>query len=154
MLLAMILVALVRIRLAAAPLERDEGEYAYAGQLILRGVPPYQLAYNMKFPGTYYAYALILAVFGETARGIHLGLLVVDAATTFLLFLLGRRLIGAFGPRLARPRSPFSRSTAGRSGSSPTRRTSSSCRLSAGFWCCFARVTRSVGFRFGWRAGS
>ena len=97
----MVLVALVRVRLSAAPLERDEGEYAYAGQLILRGVPPYELVYNMKFPGTYYAYALILALFGESARGIHLGLLVVDAATTFLLFLLGRRLIGAFGASIA-----------------------------------------------------
>lgn len=96
-----VLVALVRLRLADAPLERDEGEYAYAGQLILRGVPPYQLAYNMKFPGTYYAYALIMALFGQTARGIHLGLLVVDAATTYLLFRLGRRLIGAFGASVA-----------------------------------------------------
>lgn len=38
-----------------APLERDEGEYAYAGQLMLQGIPPYQLAYNMKLPGTYAA---------------------------------------------------------------------------------------------------
>ena len=53
------LVALVRLRVAAVPLERDEGEYAYAGQLILKGIPPYQLAYNMKFPGTYYAYSLV-----------------------------------------------------------------------------------------------
>jgi len=31
----------IRLRLLAVPLERDEGEYAYAGQLILQGVPPY-----------------------------------------------------------------------------------------------------------------
>ena len=41
----------IRIRLLGIPLERDEGEYAYAGQLILQGIPPYKLAYNMKFPG-------------------------------------------------------------------------------------------------------
>jgi len=29
----------------------------------------------MKWPGTYVAYAVIMAVFGETAAGIHLGLL-------------------------------------------------------------------------------
>lgn len=98
---AMLFAALVRLRLADVPLERDEGEYAYAGQLILRGIAPYQLAYNMKFPGTYYAYSLILALFGETARGIHIGLLVVDAATTFVIFLLGRRLLGAFGGAIA-----------------------------------------------------
>jgi hypothetical protein len=74
------------------PLERDEGEYAYAGQLILQGVPPYRLAYNMKLPGTYAAYAAIMALFGQTPRGIHLGLLLVNVATAVLLFLLARRL--------------------------------------------------------------
>jgi hypothetical protein len=92
----LVFVALVRLRVADVPLERDEGEYAYAGQLILQGVPPYQLAYNMKFPGTYYAYSAILAVFGQTAWGIHVGLLVVNAATTLVLFFLGRRLVGNF----------------------------------------------------------
>jgi hypothetical protein len=94
---AMFLAALVRLRVADVPLERDEGEYAYAGQLILQGIPPYQLAYNMKFPGTYYAYSLILALFGQSAWGIHVGLLLVNAATTIVLFFLGRRLLGAFG---------------------------------------------------------
>src|SRR3954447_14364869 len=68
------LAAFIRIRLLEMPLERDEGEYAYAGQLMLQGIPPYKLAYNMKLPGTYAAYAIIMAAFGETARGIHLGL--------------------------------------------------------------------------------
>ena len=36
----------VRWRLLGMPLERDEGEYAYAGQLLLQGIPPYQLAWN------------------------------------------------------------------------------------------------------------
>ena len=76
------------------PLERDEGEYAYAGQLILQGVPPYQLAYNMKLPGTYAAYAGILAIFGQTPAAVHDGTLLVNAATTFLIFLLALRLFG------------------------------------------------------------
>jgi len=87
------LVIAIRIRLLDIPLERDEGEYAYAGQLILQGIPPYKLAYNMKFPGTYAAYALIMAIFGQTIVGIHLGLLLINAATILLIFLLGRRLI-------------------------------------------------------------
>ena len=37
------------------PLERDEGEYAYIGQLILRGEIPYVAAHSMKLPGVYYA---------------------------------------------------------------------------------------------------
>jgi 4-amino-4-deoxy-L-arabinose transferase-like glycosyltransferase len=93
-LLVLALVAVIRVRLLSFPLERDEGEYAYAGQLILQGIPPYDIAYNMKLPGTYAAYALILAMFGQTTEGIHLGLLMVNGAAIVLMFLLGRRLFG------------------------------------------------------------
>jgi len=91
---AIVLSAAVRLRLAEVPLERDEGEYAYAGQLLLHGTPPYVLAYNMKFPGVYYANAAILAAFGSTPRAIRIGLLLVNAASILLLFALGRRLLG------------------------------------------------------------
>jgi hypothetical protein len=94
--LLVLLTAAIRIHLLDAPFERDEGEYAYAGQLILEGVPPYAEVYNMKMPGIYGAYALIMAVFGQTHGGIHLGLLLVNAATTVLLFLLVKRLYGPF----------------------------------------------------------
>jgi hypothetical protein len=89
------LVLAIRIRLLGIPLERDEGEYAYAGQLMLQGIPPYKLAYNMKFPGTYAAYAAIMSIFGQTIFGIHLGLLLVNAVTIALIFLLGRRLMNS-----------------------------------------------------------
>jgi len=93
-LLVILFFGLVRFRLRDMPLERDEGEYAYAGQLILQGIPPYQLAYNMKLPGTYAAYALILAAFGQTPAAIHMGLLLINAATIVLVYFLGRRLSG------------------------------------------------------------
>ena len=85
----------IRIRLLGIPLERDEGEYAYAGQLMLQGIPPYKLAYNMKFPGIYAAYAVIMSIFGQTIFAIHLGLLLVNAITIALIFLLGRRLMNS-----------------------------------------------------------
>ena len=78
----------LRFRLLDVPLERDEGEYAYAGQLILQGIPPYLHIYNMKMPGIHAAYASILAVFGQTQTGIHLGLLVINTLTIILVFLL------------------------------------------------------------------
>ncbi len=98
---ALVFVAYVRLRVADVPLERDEGEYAYAGQLILQGIPPYELAYNMKFPGIYYAYAAILALFGPTPGGIHLGLMVVNAATILLVWRFGRRILGEFAGAIA-----------------------------------------------------
>jgi len=90
--LVVLLFAGIRWRVREMPLERDEGEYAYAGQLILQGIPPYQLAYNMKLPGTYVAYAAILRTFGETAAGIHVGLMVVNGVATLMVFLLAGRL--------------------------------------------------------------
>ena len=87
--------AVVRLRLRDMPLERDEGEYAYAGQLILQGVPPYTLAYNMKLPGTYLAYAAIMAAFGQTPTAVHIGLLLVNALTTVMLFFLAKRVFDA-----------------------------------------------------------
>ena len=93
--LAILLTLVVRVRLRDMPLERDEGEYAYAGQLILQGVPPYKDAFNMKLPGTYVAYAASMAVFGKTSTGVHLGLAVVNVATIWLMFLLGKKLLDA-----------------------------------------------------------
>ncbi len=87
--------AVIRFRLRTMPLERDEGEYAYMGQQLLHGIPPYKLAANMKLPGTYIAYALIMAIFGETAAGIHLGMILVTTAASFFVFLLGKRLHGS-----------------------------------------------------------
>jgi 4-amino-4-deoxy-L-arabinose transferase-like glycosyltransferase len=93
LLLVIAFTAGIRLRLMDLPLERDEGEYAYAGQLMLQGAPPYQLAYNMKLPGTYLAYAAIMAVFGETTASIHLGLTLVNAGTIVLVFVLARKLL-------------------------------------------------------------
>jgi hypothetical protein len=62
------------------------------GQLILKSIPPYELGYNMKLPGTYYMYALIMWIFGETVTGIHTGLLLCDVATMILIVAVFRRL--------------------------------------------------------------
>jgi len=93
-LLVIVFFAFVRLRLRNMPLERDEGEYAYMGQLMLQGIPPYQLASNMKLPGTYAAYAAIMAVFGETAGGIRIGLMLVTTVAAVLIFSLGKYLYG------------------------------------------------------------
>ncbi|HTZ38912.1 MAG TPA: glycosyltransferase family 39 protein [Syntrophales bacterium] len=96
LILMILFTAVVRLRLLDIPLERDEGEFAYMGQLLLQGIPPYQISYNMKLPGIYAAYALMMLVFGQTAAGIHLGLLVVNAATIVLVYLLTLRLFDRF----------------------------------------------------------
>ena len=89
-----LVIALLRIRLLSFPLERDEGEFGFVAQQILNGIPPFQETWNMKFPGTYYAYAVIIAVFGQTAESIHVGLMIVNLLTTVFLFLLTRKISG------------------------------------------------------------
>ena len=93
MVATIVIVAAVRLRLLNLPLERDEGEYACAGQLMLQGIPPYELAYNMKFPGTYAGYAVIMALFGPTPAGIHFGVLCLTTLTALMLFWLGKKVL-------------------------------------------------------------
>jgi hypothetical protein len=100
-LLVLVFIGFIRVLLLDMPLERDEGEYAYAGQLMLQGIPPYELAYNMKLPETYLAYALGMAVFGETSAGVHLTLLAANALTIVFVFLLARKLFGVMAGLVA-----------------------------------------------------
>lgn len=95
LLLVMVGVVILRVRWLSVPLERDEGEYAYMGQLMLRGIPPFREAYNMKLPGTHASYALIEAVVGQSVEGLRVGFLLVDLATIVAVFWLGRILFGA-----------------------------------------------------------
>lgn len=94
-LLILLASAAVRLRLLDVPLDRDEGEYAYIGSLLLEGIPPYAQAYNMKMPGTYAVYAVLLTLFGRTAAAVHIGLLIATSVSTILVFLLARRLFDA-----------------------------------------------------------
>jgi len=96
------LTCFVRFRFLGVPLERDEGEYAYmAWQLLLNGALPYTETISLKLPGIHFVYVIILAIFGETPSSIHLALLFTNIATSFLIFLLGKRFydgsVGIFG---------------------------------------------------------
>ena len=98
---ALLFVIFVRWRLREMPLERDEGGFAYLGQLLLQGIPPFQLAWDIKPPGLYLAYSAMMAMFGQSAAGIHLGLLAVNLATIGLVFLLTRDLFDPLTGSLA-----------------------------------------------------
>jgi len=87
-------VSLARAIHLAFPLERDEGEFGYIAQQLLHGVPVYLSAYTQKLPGAYWMYELFLLLFGQSAVGIHLGLLLTNAATMALIFLTLRKSHG------------------------------------------------------------
>ena len=66
------------------------------GQLIQQGFPPYSLAYNMKLPGTYFMYAFVMSIFGQTTSGIHLGLMVINCLTILLVYKVSAKLVNSF----------------------------------------------------------
>jgi hypothetical protein len=92
--LLLAIVRAIRWRLLGFPLERDDGEYAYMGRVILEGGSRYGEAANMKWPETCLAYAVTMGIFGQTTVGSHTGLLLVSIASSLLLFGLGRRVGG------------------------------------------------------------
>ncbi|HUY34762.1 MAG TPA: hypothetical protein VMV69_18600 [Pirellulales bacterium] len=79
--------------LALMPLARDQGHFAYAGQVILDGGLPYRDVFDQKGPATHYTYAAVLALFGQTPFGVRMFFLIVA--------LLGARLAAALAERLA-----------------------------------------------------
>jgi hypothetical protein len=91
--LTLALVCYVRLRMLPVPLERDEGEYAYMGQLLLKGFAPFQHAYSMKLPGVSVMYALSMACFGQSSTGVHMALLLANFASTLCVYLLACRLM-------------------------------------------------------------
>jgi 4-amino-4-deoxy-L-arabinose transferase-like glycosyltransferase len=90
--IVILIISGLRYRILDVPLERDEGEFAYIGKLILEGIPPFKEAYDQKLPGVYTMYAIIMALFGETSRGIHLGLLFTNIFSILFLFLAIRKV--------------------------------------------------------------
>lgn len=89
---AMMLATLViRLNFLSIPFERDEGTYTYFGQLVLDGKIPYVDFYEMKLPGIYYCYALLIAIFGATLEGMHTGFLIINLATIYFMFRAGAK---------------------------------------------------------------
>jgi hypothetical protein len=94
----LLLILSIRYRLLGVPFERDEGEYAYMGNLILQGGVPYLDAYNMKLPGIFAMYSLFIAFFGNSPTGIHTGLMLMSIGTIILLYVSFKKL---FNPMTA-----------------------------------------------------
>ena len=90
------IVSYIRYRYLAIVLERDEGEYAYMGNLLLHGVAPFKNGYSMKLPGTSFMYALFMFFFGHSDTGIHTGFMVMNAATMYFLYLAFKKLFNSF----------------------------------------------------------
>ncbi|MDT3741164.1 MAG: glycosyltransferase family 39 protein [Candidatus Kapabacteria bacterium] len=96
-----LLILIARLHLLSVPFERDEGEYAYMGTLILDGHSPYTFAYNMKYPGTYLMYAIMMGIFGKTVESIHLGLMLISIASLILVYFISTKFLSKSSSAIA-----------------------------------------------------
>ncbi len=83
---------LIRLHFREMSFERDEGTYAYMGKLLLEGKKPYTYFYEMKPPGLFYMYGVMVALFGTTVSGLHIGFFLVNLLTSIFVFFWIRRM--------------------------------------------------------------
>lgn len=93
MVLLLIIMFMIRLNFKEMSFERDEGTYSYMGKLLTEGKKPYSYFYEMKPPALYYMYGLIVAIFGTSVAGLHVGFFVVNLLTCLFLFLWVRKML-------------------------------------------------------------
>jgi hypothetical protein len=91
-----LLFLIVRFKLLAVPLERDEGSFAYIGHWLMNGRQLYTDMLDSKLPGLYVYYATFMSLFGYNATGVHVGLLVANLASGVFLFLFLKEVFNKF----------------------------------------------------------
>jgi hypothetical protein len=89
-----LLPALVLAPTILLPLARDQGVFAYGGQVILGGGLPYRDFIDQKGPATHYTFALAIGLFGATALGVRLFFFVVMLVGSWLAAEVADRLGG------------------------------------------------------------
>lgn len=92
----LLLIVVIRYQFLNTPFERDEGDYFYLAQRLLDGKIPYHDFYEQKLPGIFYAYALMITLFGATVKGAHIGFLVINLLTICLIFFIGKKLFNSY----------------------------------------------------------
>jgi hypothetical protein len=89
--------AAVRLPWLGAPLERDEGEYAYIGWRLGFHELPYRDWVDQKPPAIFWAYRSALSLPLESVRAIHVLALMFSAGSACAVFFLAHRFLTGFG---------------------------------------------------------
>lgn len=77
------------------PLARDQGHFAYCGQVVLAGGTPYVDVFDQKGPATHCTFALIVGLFGTSPFAVRGAFFAVTLLSTRLAASLGERLAGS-----------------------------------------------------------
>jgi hypothetical protein len=70
------------------PFGRDQGIYAYAGQLLLQGKIDYKYVFDLKPPGVHFVFALGQLIFGKSMIGMRMFDILWQSVTGFVLFII------------------------------------------------------------------
>lgn len=90
--IVLLLIFIIRKNFLTIPFERDEGSYAYAGRIILDGAITYKDIGSQRLDGVFYAYALIVGIFGYSVKALHVAFLLINMCSAVMLFFLTRKL--------------------------------------------------------------
>lgn len=90
--IVLVLIFFIRKNFLTIPFERDEGAYAYSGRLILDGAIPYKDIGSQRLDGVFYAYAVIVGVFGYSVKALHVAFLIMNMGSAVMLFFFTRKL--------------------------------------------------------------
>jgi len=83
------------------PMGRDQGIFAWVGDVILSGGAPYRDAWEVKGPATHYTYAAVQGLFGRNFWGLRVFDLALLAVATVALWRLVRRRADRFSAHMA-----------------------------------------------------
>lgn len=95
LILLILIIYIIRSKFLSIPFERDEGAYGYYGKLLLEGKIPYKDFYEQKFPGIFYFFGLMVALFGDTVRGMHGGFIFLNIATVIFIYFASKKLFSS-----------------------------------------------------------
>ena len=90
--LILLLIYIIRKNFLDISFERDEGSYMYSGETILHGAIPYKDIGSQRLDGVFYAYAVLVGIFGYTVKAMHLAFILLNIGTAAMLFFLVRKL--------------------------------------------------------------
>jgi hypothetical protein len=89
-----LLAGTIRVPSLVQPLGPDQGIMSVIGEGILKGKLPYRDLWEMATPAIFYTYAAMFALFGKTMAAIPITDILVSMLTTFLIYLVGKRIWG------------------------------------------------------------
>ncbi len=92
LLFLIILIYNIRSKFLNIPFERDEGIYCYMGELLREGKVPYKDFYEMKFPGIFYLYSIVINFFGETVKGVHTGFMWINILSIMFVYFASKKM--------------------------------------------------------------